>query len=283
MKNNLLTAAFALIATAGALLSTGIGTASAEARSTGAEYVSIGDSFIGNGSIARQFTSTGFSTCTAEDNVGHLTAALLPGVTFADWSCGGSDTDDITEATDKGPQIRGLSAKTKFVSVSIGGNDEDFFLDIVTHCLVQVGCTKSFQDNTFAKLERLPARLDKAYSSIREHAPNAHVVVLGTLRVLPDKADGCFVQTTAGQSSVDFANRAQRQLNETMARVAERHGFTAVNVWSDGSRSMCAADGQRYLSLTGVGPGDYGIPVHPTLAGRRYTASLIADSFKASA
>ncbi|MBB4134749.1 hypothetical protein BKA16_001301 [Gordonia humi] len=28
---------------------------------------------------------------------------------------------------------------------------------------------------------------------------------------------------------------------------------------------------------------DYGIPVHPTLAGRQYTASLIADAFKASA
>lgn len=288
MKRNVFRVAVAVGAIIGTVLSTGASTGVASAAyenfgPTGAEYVSMGDSFIGNGSVGQAFTPTGQFKCNANDNVGHLTAKLMPGVSFADWACGGAVTDDIADAdSTKGPQLPGLSENTKYVSVSIGGNDEDFFLDIVLNCLVGIACTKSFQQETFAKLDRLAPRLDRVYSAIRRNAPNAHVVVLGTLRVLPDDARGCFVQFTTGQSNVDFANRAQRRLNEVMGEAADRHGFTAVNLWSDSDRSMCAAPGHRYLSLTGIGPGDHGIPVHPTIAGRKYTAGLIAKAFKAA-
>lgn len=244
-----------------------------------AEYVSLGDSFVASGSLA---TATGEGCTQATDNVGHLVAKRMRGVSFADWACGGADTADFTEVTDKGPQIRGLSEKTKYVSISIGGNDESLFGGVVQDCLVGALCTEQDKRAALRKLDRLGPKLDRAYAAVRKNAPNAQVVVLGYLRLLPDDPAGCFADVVTGPSVVSFANRLQTGLNDTIADSAERAGFTMVNQEPPAGHSMCAADGQRYVSLTGVGPQDAGIPIHPTLAGREYTARLIADAFTAA-
>ncbi|WP_344785631.1 SGNH/GDSL hydrolase family protein [Gordonia caeni] len=244
----------------------------------GAEYVSLGDSFVASGSMS---TATGEACGQATDNVGRLVAQRMRGVSFADWACGGADTADFTEVTDKGPQIRGLSEKTKYVSISIGGNDENLFGGVVQDCLVGALCTEQHTRAALDKLDRLGPKLDRVYAAVRESAPNAKVVVLGYLRLLPDTPAGCFADVVTGPSVVRFANRLQAGLNGTIAEAAERAGFTMVNQEPPAGRSMCAPDGRRYVSLTGVGPRDAGVPIHPTLAGRKYTARLIADALAA--
>ncbi|GAA1094944.1 SGNH/GDSL hydrolase family protein [Tsukamurella spumae] len=242
----------------------------------GAQYVSLGDSYIAAGSIPTSLE------CNAPDNVGHMVAAQMPSVSFADWSCSGSTSTEIYTAQANPAQIGGLSANTKYVSVSTGGNDEQLFADLATNCILggAVKCTPQVKREASAKLDRLPARLDTAYNAIRKNAPNAKVVVLGSLRVLPDSVAGCFLDPIAGQQSVTFANGIQRRLNAITADAAARHGFTMVNQWSPANRSVCAPDGQRYVSLTGFGPGDFGTPLHPTVEGRKYTAGLIANAFR---
>ncbi|NLU82546.1 SGNH/GDSL hydrolase family protein [Rhodococcus sp. HNM0569] len=243
----------------------------------GAQYVSLGDSYVATGSFASGEMHGGCAQ--ASDSVGRLVAARLPGVSFGDWACGGADTADLTEDTPMGAQVAGLSANTRYVSLSIGGNNDDLFGDLVQNCLVALACTPEFQQATDAKLDRLGPARDTAYDAVRAHAPHAKVVVVGYLRVLPDDAAGCFAEALTTQPGVDFANRVQRRLNDEIAAAVDRAGFTMVNRQQDDTHSMCAPDGARHVSLTGIGPGDDGTPVHPTLLGRHYTADLVADAF----
>jgi len=239
---------------------------------TGSEYVSLGDSFISVGSY--QSTSMNSDCAQAGDDVGHLVAAQLPGVTFTDLACGGT-TADLVENTSTA-----LSPATRYVSISTGGNNEDFFMDLLQNCFVTAAtCTPQVRQEAEDKLDRLGARLDSTYATVRAAAPTAEIVVLGYLRLLPDRAAGCIVDVTLGQDVVDFGNHIQHRLNDEVARAAERAGFTMVNRWQDGTNSVCAPDGQRHVSITGLGPGDEALPYHPTITGRRYAAGLIVDAF----
>ncbi len=63
-----------------------------------------------------------------------------------------------------------------------------------------------------------------------------------------------------------------------IADAARRAAFTIVNAVPDASRSVCADDGRRWVSATGIGPSDEGTPFHPTRAGRAHLAHLVADA-----
>ncbi|NEW47988.1 SGNH/GDSL hydrolase family protein [Nocardia cyriacigeorgica] len=242
------------------------------APASGSEYVSLGDSFI---SVGSYLTTSMTSDCAqASDDVGHLVAAQLPGVGFTDLACGGTTADLVEKSS------AALSPATRYVSISTGGNNEDFYMGLLQNCFITAtNCTAQARQEADDKLDRLGARLDSTYATVRAAAPNATIVVLGYLRLLPDRAAGCIVEMTMGQDVVDFGNRIQRRLNDEVARAAERAGFVMVNRWQDGANSVCAADGQRHVSITGVGPGDEALAYHPTITGRRYTAGLIAEAF----
>ncbi|MFT3715880.1 MAG: SGNH/GDSL hydrolase family protein [Gordonia sp. (in: high G+C Gram-positive bacteria)] len=279
-RNTIMGAAASALLLAGAVATTTVAHATGDLGKRGAEYVSLGDSFVANGSFFDGRNPQ--SGCMqAADNVGRLVAKKMPGVSFADWACGGADTEDFTKNTPMGPQIHGLSAKTKYVSISIGGNDESLFSGLIQDCVIGAFCTPQAEQAANAKLARLGPKLDGAYAAVRKAAPNAKVVVLEYLKIMPRSANGCFADVLMGQHGVDVANRTQAKLNETIGKEAAKAGFTVVNAQQPTGHDMCAADGKRYVSFTGVGPKDEGIPIHPTIAGRKYTAALIANAFKA--
>lgn len=242
----------------------------------GAQYVSLGDSYVAAGSLT---TSTAAGCSQASDNVGRLIAARLAPASFGDWACSGAATEDFTTVTEKGPQLRGLTGDTEFVTISIGGNDEDLFGDLLANCLASANCTPAVHREANAKVERLGPALDHVYAEVTRKAPKAQVVVIGYPRLLPDDVRGCFAASYPGTGAVAVANDVQRRLNEQIAESADRAGFTAVFPDAQAKHTMCAPDGQRYVSLTGLGPGDAGTPVHPTLLGRQATAKLVAAQF----
>lgn len=242
----------------------------------GAQYVSLGDSYVAAGSLT---TSTAAGCSQAADNVGHLISARLRPVSFGDWACSGADTDDFTTVTAMGPQLRGLTGDTEFVTISIGGNDEDLFGTLLANCLASTNCTPAVHRAANAKVDRLGPALDRVYAQVKHRAPKAQVVVIGYPRLLPDDVRGCFAEIYPGPGAVAVANDVQRRLNEQIAESADRAGFTAVFPDAAARHTMCAPDGQRYVALTGIGPGDAGTPVHPTLLGRREIAKLAAAQF----
>src|SRR5690625_3862221 len=113
-----------------------------------AEYVSLGDSFISVGSYAT--TALGTDCAQATDDVGHLVARQMPGTTVADLACGGTSSDMVEKASGR------LSPATKYISISTGGNDNDFYADLITNCLItSVTCTPEARRDAHAKLDEL--------------------------------------------------------------------------------------------------------------------------------
>jgi len=274
--------AFGVLASVALLVAGSAGVPSAQAApdlgKRGAAYVSLGDSYVAAGDNVNGVNVT--PGCQqAPDNVGHLVAARLK-VSFADWSCSGADTDDITKNTEMGPQVNGLGPATKYVSLSIGGNDEGIFGDYVAACIIDARCTDAMRRQTLAKIDRLGPKLDSTYAAVRAAAPNAEVVVMRYLQIVPRDPSGCFLGVSMGKAGAAFANRVQDSLNATISASAKKIGFTVVNSNQKPGRDMCAPDGRRYVSLTGLGPQDHGTPVHPTIAGRKYSAALIAAAFQ---
>ena len=262
-----------LFAVAGMCLSTASPAAAAPENPfhrTGAEFVALGDSYIDTGS----YSSLIPGSCTqATDSVARLIAARMPQTSFGDWGCGGADTHDITQMSAMGPQIDGLSDDARYVAVSIGGNDESLFGDLIHDCFIAATCTPPVRAAAQDKLTRLPQRLDAAFTAIRHHAPNAKTVVLGYLKILPDDPGSCFVDPIAGRTGIAFGNSVQKELNDTVAKAATHAGFIFVDPTSPGDHSICAPLENRYVTLTGLEPGDNGTPFHPTSLGREYMAA----------
>jgi lysophospholipase L1-like esterase len=90
-------------------------------------------------------------------------------------ACAGATTSDVI-----GSQVSALSAATTLVSITIGGNDAGFssvmetcVLSSTSTCLSAVAAAKAFAAT------QLPARLTSTLQAIRQHAPNARIVLLG--------------------------------------------------------------------------------------------------------
>ncbi|TDZ42967.1 SGNH/GDSL hydrolase family protein [Mycobacteroides franklinii] len=248
----------------------------------GAQLVSIGDSFMAAGSNAAAITGPVGTACNqATDNVAHVVASSFPRMTFADYSCVGALSTDVFTTSTRGPQIVGLSPDTKVAIVSIGGNDAGFE-QIATDCLFALSCPPEKKAQFSANVASVGPKLTGAYAAIRRAAPNARVFTVGYLPILPAEAKGCLVGLINTQETITFLNGLQRQLNDTIIAESSKAGFTPVIPATGSDHSVCAADFQRYVSMTGTGAGDEGIPMHPTAPGRQYVAERVAIAMRSA-
>jgi len=273
----------AMIGIAAAVTATAVVPSIASAEpAAGAQLVSIGDSFMAAGSNAAAITGPVGTACNqATDNVAHLVASSFPQMTFTDYSCVGALTTDVYATSTRGPQIVGLSPDTKVAIVSIGGNDAGFE-QIATDCLFALSCPPEKKEQFSANVASVGPKLTGAYAAIRRAAPNARVFTVGYLPILPADAKGCLVGLINTQETITFLNGLQRQLNDTIIAESSKAGFTPVIPATSSDHSVCATDFQRYVSMTGTGAGDEGIPMHPTAPGRQYVAERVAIAVRSA-
>lgn len=247
-----------------------------------AQLVALGDSYMAAGSPATTIPGPYGPECKqATDDTAHLVAAAAPNLTFSDNACTGALTSDIYAGSVRGPQISALSPATKVVIVSIGGNDAGFE-QMATDCLFALTCPDDRKAQFAANVAAATSRLPYTYSAIRQAAPNARVFTVGYLSILPPDATGCVVGLINTPKTISFLNGLQLQLNNAIATESHKAGFTPVIPVTSKEHSVCAADFQRFVSLTGSGAGDEGIPMHPTLIGRQFMAALVTQAINAS-
>jgi hypothetical protein len=166
------------------------------------DYVNVGDSFSsGEGTFAPYLTGTnypGTNMCHRSPNSysGQYAANSTVHPAVKNVACSGADTDDLTTrpgeansmgiATEGEPaQVSGLSAYTKLVTVTLGINNLNL-VGLATGCyqlfarvLIDPCFLNTFSDSFIAGIGgRLSGPLSRAYQAIRDHAPNAKVVVL---------------------------------------------------------------------------------------------------------
>ncbi|MGX7824399.1 SGNH/GDSL hydrolase family protein [Actinokineospora sp. 24-640] len=250
-------------------------------------YVALGDSFAAVGTLTNIRTDP-IGCARATDNYPAGLAARLQPAAFVDVSCGGARIRDLTSPQDVafGPnpaQFDALTAATDLVTVSIGGNDVGFG-EIIGTCArlsvtnpfgapCQAHYTAGGRDVLAERVAELGPRIAEVVGQIRARSPQADIVVVGYLRILPPRG-GCWPLVPISYGDVPYFARVQDRLNATIGEYASGAGATFVNPGVTTGHDVCQLPHVKWVE--GLVPTSLSVPVHPNARGQAHVASITA-------
>jgi lysophospholipase L1-like esterase len=223
------------------------------ASAAGANYVALGDSYasgLGAGSES--------GDCDRSPNAySALWAASNTPASYVSVACAGATTADVAAN-----QVPALTSATTLVSLTVGGNDENFGA-------IMEGCNLSSDNTCVSDIQAaendaratLPGKLASLYGQIAAAAPFAEVVVLGYARFY-DLARDCFGLSQTKRAKIDEDIDLLDSITATAAAAA---GFTFADVRAAfASHEIC--DNSRWLHS--VNFFDIDESYHPTVDGQ---------------
>jgi lysophospholipase L1-like esterase len=243
-------------------------------------YVAMGDSYSSASGVLPP-DPTGVSCTRSLVNYPHDIAAAT-GAQLTDVTCGAAQTKDYFTSQQPGvaPQLDALTADTQLVTMTIGGNDSNVFIDSIVECgaagLSTAGQGSPCKDKYGSwfedtiKTTTYPA-LVKALQAVRAKAPHAKVAILGYPWILPPTV-GCFDKMTVAEGDVPYLRSEQATLNDAVQRAAAATGakFVDMSTVSEG-HDACQPIGTRWIEpvLQGTNP----VIVHPNALGESNMAT----------
>ncbi|MBB1262003.1 SGNH/GDSL hydrolase family protein [Streptomyces alkaliterrae] len=244
-------------------------------------YVALGDSYSAGSGVLP--VDTGNLLCLRSKANYPNVIADRTGARLTDVTCGAAQTKHFTQSQYLGvaPQLNVLKADTDLVTLTIGGNDNNTFINAILACgsagLLSGGkgspC-KDWNGSTFSdqiESNTYPA-LKAALKAVQEKAPNARVAALGYPWIAPPTADpSCFAKLPIAEGDVPYVRGIQAHLNAVVKRAAEETGAVYVDFAqvSEG-HDACKPAGTRWIEP--VLFGHTTVPVHPNALGERRMA-----------
>ncbi len=139
-------------------------------------------------------------------------------------ACSGATIPDVTST-----QLSALSSSTRYVTISVGGNDAGF-ADVLTECATPFwagDCDGAIDGAESFINSSLPGQLSTLYSSIGSRAPSAKVVVVGYPRIF--MGEDCNALTWFAPEEQARLNQMADLLNTKLATAASANGFSFAN------------------------------------------------------
>lgn len=257
-------------------------------------YVAMGDSYTAGPRIPQQVGTPAGCQRSDHDYPALVARDLgLTGADFRDVSCSGATTADLRAPQSTGdganaPQLDALTAKTRLVTLGIGGNDLGFSA-MVGRCVAAgvayrllghgslglataVSCRDRYAGS--AGTDELAGNLDTALDEIRRRAPHTRVYVVGYPAILPASGDGCADVMPLVPGDVDFLRQAEQQLNATLRDRAERAGAIYVDTYTPSrGHDVCAGPDARWIEP--LLPDAAAAAVHPNERGEQGLADAL--------
>jgi len=256
-------------------------------------YVSLGDSFAAGPLIPLQIPPLG---CLKSDhNYSHLAAPSLR-MSLRDPSCSGAKTDHMTETqnVDPGPnppQFNSLDAKTRLVTVQIGGNDIGFS-EIVRNCASATSpngtpCQDRYVtasgDEISQRIQAAAPKVAAVLQGIHQRSPRATVYAVNYLPILPEEPlvpgapEGCWPQIPAASGDVPYLRAKQKELNAMLAAQAAANSARVLDAYTLGiGHDACRPPAVRWVEP--AAPASPAAPFHPNLFGMQAEAQLLVSS-----
>jgi lysophospholipase L1-like esterase len=258
----------------------------AAAQRRAVDYVALGDSYAaGPGVLTRTGAPAG---CQRSDrNYPSVLAHWLQATTFTDVTCGGATTAHIitpqpVPGGSNAPQLDAVNQGTDLVTLTIGGNDIGFG-EILNSC-GQAGATdpdgalcKAFYsrdgpDVLAGRIADLAPKIVRVLSEIRQRAPNAEILVVGYLRILPS-ATGCWPQMPFAKGDTEYFDDTERLLNSTIGDTARKAGARFINPYpASRDHDTCQVPERRWVEP--LRPASPASPAHPNAKGMAVVAAL---------
>lgn len=185
-----------------------------------AHYVALGDSYSSGTGTGNYFDRK----CLRSEQAYPAVVARARGdLDLVFEACSGATTDDLLRE-----QLDGLTADTRWVTVTIGGNDIGF-ADIVVACAsasLAGNCEEKIAEGERKAREELPAKLDRTYRAIRQRAPHARVLVLGYPRLFQDRGrpPNCTGGALFTPERIERLNRGAEMLRDLIRSRVEAAG-----------------------------------------------------------
>jgi lysophospholipase L1-like esterase len=213
-------------------------------------------------------------------NYANLVAEQI-GTDLTDASCSGATTADILADDQDGqpPQIDAVRPGTQLVTVTIGGNDVDYFGSLSAYSCRDGGGRTCHAVNVGAiehALSMLTRRLENVVRAIRARAPEARVLLVNYFTVLPGRGACAGVPLNGRHLALERALAAD--LAGDTAVAARASGATLVDL-AKASAPHNACSAQPWVNTYTPRPGDW--PYHPNTAGMAGAARLIERSLAA--
>ena len=272
-----------VLATVCAILTTaGAGAVTqAQATTSPLPYVALGDSYSAASGVLPLDLTAPPQCLRSTRNYAKVIAANI-GARLTDVTCGAAETSHFFSAQYPGvaPQLDALSADTRLVTMTIGGNDSGVFVDAILSCgtagLSTLGTGSPCKDRYGSSFEdtirttTYPA-IVAALQAVRAKAPQAKVGILSYPWIVP-QAVGCFGQMPVAAGDIPYVRGIQATLNDAVRRAAAATGATYVdlNGVSEG-HDACKPLGVRWVEpvLLGTNP----VIVHPNAFGESQMAA----------
>lgn len=244
-------------------------------------YVAIGDSFTAGPMVQAQAQMPLLGCMQSSVNYPKRLAEELGIEDLTDVSCSGAVMNDLYEKQfdDTEPQLDALGPETDLVTVGISGNDFGFS-EVLIECAKRsltnpLGspCSDYYGGELDERIDGLRGDLNQVYADIAERSPNATVLSIGYLQIMPERG-GCWPSTPISRGDVPFVDQAQIRLNEMIAEVSQANGATFVDTFERG-HDVCQGSSTRWVE--GLIPED-GAPVHPNNLGMAATTDFIRST-----
>ncbi|MFD6929124.1 SGNH/GDSL hydrolase family protein [Streptomyces sp. NPDC059945] len=245
------------------------------------DYVALGDSYSAGSGVLPIDTSN-LLCLRSTANYPHVLASRT-GARLKDVTCGAAQTKDFTGSQYPGvaPQLDALSAGTDLVTFTMGGNDNNTFINAVAACgtagVLSGGKGSPCKDKNGSSFDdqieanTYPA-LKKALQNIRAKSPGARIAALGYPWITPATADpSCFAKLPIAAGDIPYMRSIQAHLNSAVQRAAQETGATYVDfsTASDG-HDACKPVGTRWIEPLLFGQNV--VPVHPNALGEQRMA-----------
>lgn len=277
-----------LLITAAAVATATVATVAISSSATAApavgRYVALGDSFAAVGSL-ENIHGDPIGCARATDNYPSGVAAAVGATSFVDATCGGAQTVHMTQPQgvtggDNAPQFDALTPDTSLVTVSISGNDIGFS-DIAKTCAEKSfsnpfgsPCKNHFTaggtDQLGERINGVAPAVDAVLDGVRARAPQATIVLVGYLRILPPSG-GCWPVVPFARGDVPYFDGVQHRLNEMLGQQAGANGALFVNPGDVLGHDVCSDD----KWVEGLIPEQLAVPLHPNAEGQAYVAGLV--------
>lgn len=245
-------------------------------------YTALGDSYAAGYGVPNTID---VSCGRSDHDYPHLSNKTL-GAGLTDMTCGGATTADMTQAqsgTDNPPQFDGLKSDTSLVTLTIGGNDIGF-ASIVATCASMgatnpsgTPCTNYYNsggtDQISQRIQATAPKVASVIQGIHQHSPNAKVLVVDYLDILPLKGSCYGPNNTIAPGDYPYLNNKEQELNQMLGNEAAANNATFVDAYSDSiGHDLCQPSGTAWVdgALT-----TQSAPVHPNELGEQGYANAV--------
>lgn len=242
----------------------------------GAQYVALGSSFAAGPGVGPTTPGTPPRCGRGTLNYPNLLAAKLK-LTLVDATCSGATTEHVLGPWNEVPaQIDSVTTDARLVTITIGGNDVNFVGNISAATCEQAPapdprCQK-WREITEADWQGDEERMRRIVREVRQRAPQARVVFVDYITVLPLKADCAALPISA--TRLRQSREAARRLGKLTLKVAREEGAEVFR-FSALSRPHAPCSREPWSNGITAPQGD-GIPIHPNRLGHVAAADALA-------